>query len=560
MLEMAYSTGRIDSMETNPQRLVIGRFLPRNRWEVVWSDTCHFPELPGINRAYFMPSAFGDPDRDGLTDVLGGNWVFGDTWVQMIDCNLEQRLPGTVPDSSTWYYIICYWTGSCGAPIYSGGSLDPDNSDDFLDMVEMPGDNPRTVCIENSGNDLYQLSWEAPNVMSGTFAIGDFNADTHTEFAGAYSDWTGYVSDWQAATDNRYECIFSDSVHLPNGAQNCFSGRDVNQNGKPEFFIEFARYVGANNWMCYLFMWESDGGAYRRVCVDSTTRYCVSPFGHSLCADIDGDGVEEVIWSTTQYVTVYKAAPGGLPERVYECNGPNPADPQCANVNVADVNYDGYNELVVTDGWKMNVLEVEAIRVVEPNGGGAYVPGDTCHIRWQTYAPPRCDSVSLFLRRDSTWQLDTIAHGLPSGDSTFDWVVPNTPADSARIVAIAYGPGRQYDESDTTFQIQGSGIGEEKAVRIPRLSLSVTPNPARGSVQVKYEVPTDARVELSLVDVSGREVATLSTGTPGPGEHQATWNRQDAGGRELPAGIYFVRLRAGGDLRVAKLVLTDGGR
>jgi hypothetical protein len=558
LLEMTYRSGRADSMATNPQRLEIGRFLPYNRWLLLWADTCKLPPLPGINRAYFVPGDVGDPDEDGLIDVVGHNWKFdSSSGGPTILCNLEQRTEVSLPDSTTWTFQVFSGWGFIPT-VQLAGHLDSDNSEDILDFVGDTAYLNHTIVIENRGRDQYSLAWTAPDGISGILAVGDLDLDEVKEFAGALE---GDASVWRSCSDNQYEQVFADSTGLYNGGNDCFFGRDVNRNGRPEFYASFARYIFNNDWMCYLLAWEADGGTYRRITVDSAFVHNFNPYGRSICADIDGDGMEEVIWATTTALHVYKGDAAGNYERVGTWNNYlNSGGPACANVNAADVNYDGYNEVVVTCHLQAAVLEVEAIQVLTPSRRTTYDPGDTCRISWRTFNPPRCDSVSLFLRADTTYELDTIAHGLAPDDTPYVWVVPDIRADSAYVMAIAYGPGWQYDESDSAIRILGTGIGEERPVRVRELRLTVAPNPVRGPAHVSYDLPVSVPVELSVLDPAGRKVTTLTSGQLGSGQYQAVWNRQDRQGRALPAGVYFVRLAAGERTRLVKLVLTGEER
>jgi flagellar hook assembly protein FlgD len=61
-------------------------------------------------------------------------------------------------------------------------------------------------------------------------------------------------------------------------------------------------------------------------------------------------------------------------------------------------------------------------------------------------------------------------------------------------------------------------------------------------------------VRLSVLDVAGRHVRTLEAGTVAPGRHRASWDGADGSGRQVPAGIYFARLEAGGTVRLQKLL------
>ena len=75
----------------------------------------------------------------------------------------------------------------------------------------------------------------------------------------------------------------------------------------------------------------------------------------------------------------------------------------------------------------------------------------------------------------------------------------------------------------------------------------VTPNPSRGAARIDYAVAREARVRLTVIDVLGREVATLVDGMQTPGRHQAIWTG------ESPA-------RAGIRAPVGARALTDHRR
>jgi hypothetical protein len=272
-----------------------------------------------------------------------------------------------------------------------------------------------------------------------------------------------------------------------------------------------------------------------------------------MCGDIDGDGIDEVVWSIIRFIRIYEASPSEPLHCVGSWyNDHDPTHQHGVNVNIADVNYDGYNEILVACRRKLSVLEVEAVRVLAPNQSVEYNPGDTCRISWLTFNPPRCDSVSLFLRTDTTYELDTIAHGLAPDDTPYVWVVPDIQADSAWVMAIAYGPGWQYDESNNPIRIAPAGVAGPRVAAPRDWALTVSPNPARGAFAVRYDVPRQCRVSVGVYDVDGRLVRPLSEGDAAPGRYEA---RLLPG--TLPAGVYFCTLEAG-DKRISrKVVLTD---
>jgi hypothetical protein len=83
-------------------------------------------------------------------------------------------------------------------------------------------------------------------------------------------------------------------------------------------------------------------------------------------------------------------------------------------------------------------------------------------------------------------------------------------------------------------------------------------NPARSSFRLEYAVPEGnggATVALSIYDCSGRLVRDLVNERQGAGLHSATWDTRDASGRSASPGVYFCRLKMGGKLGTARILV-----
>ena len=76
------------------------------------------------------------------------------------------------------------------------------------------------------------------------------------------------------------------------------------------------------------------------------------------------------------------------------------------------------------------------------------------------------------------------------------------------------------------------------------------PNPFSGSTRISYEIAESGEVNLDIVNELGREIITLDRGIKSPGSYSVIWNAKGA-----DPGLYFCRLRAGGEERVRKLVV-----
>jgi len=74
--------------------------------------------------------------------------------------------------------------------------------------------------------------------------------------------------------------------------------------------------------------------------------------------------------------------------------------------------------------------------------------------------------------------------------------------------------------------------------------------PKSSILQINYKIPYNGRVILSLHDISGRKIRTLVEERGRQGSNSINWIVSD-----IPSGIYFLKLRTGGGLRVRKIVI-----
>lgn len=82
------------------------------------------------------------------------------------------------------------------------------------------------------------------------------------------------------------------------------------------------------------------------------------------------------------------------------------------------------------------------------------------------------------------------------------------------------------------------------------------PNPFNPRTAIRYELPGPATVELVVLDLAGRRVATLLPPQPQPaGSHQVWWDGRSANGAPVASGVYLYRLRSAGEVQQRAMVL-----
>ena len=89
-----------------------------------------------------------------------------------------------------------------------------------------------------------------------------------------------------------------------------------------------------------------------------------------------------------------------------------------------------------------------------------------------------------------------------------------------------------------------------------RLALAAYPNPFRVVTTFQYSLATPGTVDLAVYDLAGRRVATLlEAAVRGAGFGEVTWDGRDAEGVDVPGGVYFARMAAGGATVRRQIVL-----
>ena len=68
------------------------------------------------------------------------------------------------------------------------------------------------------------------------------------------------------------------------------------------------------------------------------------------------------------------------------------------------------------------------------------------------------------------------------------------------------------------------------------------PNPFNPQTQIRFELPEAARVRVTIYNVLGEAVRTLRGGVRNAGNHTLRWDGKDAGGNDVPSGLYIYRI------------------
>ena len=85
----------------------------------------------------------------------------------------------------------------------------------------------------------------------------------------------------------------------------------------------------------------------------------------------------------------------------------------------------------------------------------------------------------------------------------------------------------------------------------------IYPNPFSAEAAISFSLPSAGRVSVTIYDMSGRAVRTLSDTEMQAAEHTLMWDGLDQAGSAVGAGVYFCRLQACGETVTQKMLRIE---
>ena len=156
------------------------------------------------------------------------------------------------------------------------------------------------------------------------------------------------------------------------------------------------------------------------------------------------------------------------------------------------------------------------------------------------------------------------AYGLPSGEDNA--LVPvylplpffETVPGGAEMVSVTQNKAStvNFVLTEGAFSDLSSGVQQQPNSPSEFVVMQNYPNPFNPSTTLTFSTPRDQQVSVRIVDMLGREVATLANGEYTAGVHRLAWNGMDANGRQAAAGLYFARVVAGEQHKTVKMLLV----
>ena len=81
------------------------------------------------------------------------------------------------------------------------------------------------------------------------------------------------------------------------------------------------------------------------------------------------------------------------------------------------------------------------------------------------------------------------------------------------------------------------------------------PNPFNPQTKIRYDLPENSMVNITVYDMLGREVKTLVNQAQNAGFKSIIWDATNDYGKAISAGIYLYQIQAGDYIHTQKMVL-----
>ncbi len=205
-----------------------------------------------------------------------------------------------------------------------------------------------------------------------------------------------------------------------------------------------------------------------------------------------------------------------------------------------------------TGFWNSKPVEAVAVDNLAPAMPGSFAgtyDAGTASLHWSRNT--EADFADYRLHRGDSEAFVPVAENLIATLVDTGYVdVAGAPRVYKLVATDVHGNG-----SEPAVVVLGENVGVTPAT--PGLAFGpLSPNPATMSARLAFTLPRSSWVRLEIFDAAGRSVRALVDRSCPAGTHEPIWDLRDSDGRPVPAGLYFVRLGAGGAALHRRIAVT----
>lgn len=156
---------------------------------------------------------------------------------------------------------------------------------------------------------------------------------------------------------------------------------------------------------------------------------------------------------------------------------------------------------------------------------------------------------SIYTGSQPSWQRQDFVLDY-EGEVLLSWLFFSNPVDNAE--------GYYFDDVSVALSSGLTGV-EEPEIPVYNGGFEVFkafPNPTFGRILISYALGSSSFVEISVYDLTGREVLKLFEGDQIPGRYAIEWDGRNDRGELVSSGTYFYRVTAGNSYSGDKFIVV----
>lgn len=380
---------------------------------------------------------------------------------------LESKTPKGYPTQIVWE-----------TPFISSGKIADLDADGKIEIVGVDNNNNRILIYENRGNDQFDITaeltneTEGKNIFAKQIAIDDINADGNTDIVFGDSDGDLFIYS-SLANDSfnlQWKTKFNiDSVKL-------LTTGDLTRDGIPELVVggtlsppDIASASPIWKFLIYTYI----SGEYRLLWEQAIAPYRLN--GNSIAiAEVNGDGYNELIIHTYPNLYIFEAD-GTTFRPIY-----HKRVTETPSLLTADLNKNGFDELYINVDEKSNIIE--SATATNSNAVDALIP-------WDIAATPITEKVVQV-----KWEAVDTKH-LPLGFTLYRAIGEKRKApDDTKFEVIAqnHATNRYLDrtvKTDQTYWYAVTTKGENGTETDRSEAVSVTPRTTPKILKANFQSP-----------------------------------------------------------------------
>jgi hypothetical protein len=550
IIQSKAAVGDLDPDYPGLEIIVAGHQDKLYAWHNDGTAVAGWPLTVASTEGFRSPVLF-DIDHDGSLEVILGQRIYPDGhvivfnhdgsiypgWPQPIDCVATPCVgdvdnDGVIEICAVSFYSIYLWdkdgNSEPGWPLlnvvgradYASPAFADLDDDGDLEILhahyDHPGDRSTNhIAIYHHDGTAFE-NWPQDFPGAHTFltpVVGDIDNDGDLEiFGGGHSFDLGArhhggqaVAGWPVTTTAALECspIVFDADN--DGYRDVVFGEN---------------WPGANG---FLYAFNGDGSLLDNWPISITNATMVNS---AAVGDVDGDGDIEV-------ALIVKGGTVHL-------------------WTIANVPYHGYLTDWGTfyhDNWNTGWFHPLA-----PQNLTSGISGDFVYLGWDANTEPDIAGYNIY-RSDVSGGPYTKINSTTVSDSFY--IDSEGTSDDYYCVSAVI---RACAESRLSNETQAAQSGITTNDLVESFShTSAYPNPFTINTTISFSIPGEptGNMELSIYNLSGQRVKTLINEILPSGTYSTTWNKTDDLGNTVCPGVYFVRLSAGGFVRVAKVTFIN---